>query len=455
MPSIGVKLYSVFFKLLLRHRMNNTGVSGSSIKDGHGVTSRANSTGVPANASFVDGVATKDINIDPFTSLSLRIFLPQTVLPRDQIAQVTAADVLGFVRGHDSVLEKEWETEENKGQIYRRDDAKKPSSGGGWVADHKSAAESMPPAGYQGYLPANSVRNHKKLPIVLQFHGGGFVIGSKDSPSNDLFCRRMAKLCNAIVIAVGYRLAPEHKFPAAFDDGFEALKWLATQANLAQCNKSLEHVPSGYFYKGSEMYRELVDSFGDNVVEPWLAAHGDPSRCLLLGVSNGSNIADHVARRYVKSRSSLEPLKLIGQALMYPFFFGKVPTPSEIKLSNSYFFDKASCLLAWKLFLPDGSVEDHPAANPLLVDEGFPTKQMPPTLTVVAELDWMKDRAIAYTDALRKSQVEATVVEYTDAVHEFATLDILVNTRQAEACAEEIAIWIKKHAAFRGSELAY
>lgn len=140
---------------------------------------------------------------------------------------------------------------------------------------------------------------------------------------------------------------------------------------------------------------------------------------------------------------------------MYPFFFGKVPTPSEIKLSNSYFFDKASCLLAWKLFLPDGSVEDHPAANPLVVDEDFPRKRMPPTLTVVAELDWMKDRAIAYTDALRKAHVEATVVEYTDAVHEFATLDILVNTRQAEACAEEIAIWMKKHSSLRGSEMSY
>lgn len=280
MPSIGVKLYSVFFKLLLRHRMLNTGVSGN--KDGHGVTSRANTTTTPANASFVDGVATKDINIDPFTSLSLRIFLPQTVLPRDQIAQVTAADVLGFVRGHDSVLEREWETEENRGQNHRREEAKngsvgkKSPSGGGWDSDQKLADSIQP--GYQGYLPANSVRNHKKLPIVLQFHGGGFVIGSKDSPSNDLFCRRMAKLCNAIVIAVGYRLAPDHKYPAAFDDGFEALKWLAKQANLAQCNKSLEHVPAGYFYRGSEMYRELVDSFGDNVVEPWLAAHGDPSR---------------------------------------------------------------------------------------------------------------------------------------------------------------------------------
>ncbi|KAL3701073.1 hypothetical protein R1sor_019095 [Riccia sorocarpa] len=309
---------------------------------------------------------------------------------------------------------------------------------------------------YQGYLPAKSVRNHKKLPTVVQFHGGGFVIGGKDSASNDAFCWRMAKLCNAIVIAVGYRLAPEHKYPAAFEDGLEALTWLSKQANLTQCNKSLEHVPSGFFHKGSEMYRELVDSFGENAVEPWLAAHGDHTRCVLLGVSNGSNIADYISRQLVNSGSRLEPLKVVGQALMYPFVYGKVPTHSEIKLANSYFFDKPSCLLAWKLFFPeDEAEEDHPAANPLIVDPSLPLKGMPPTLTVVAELDWMKDRAVAYAELLRKAHVEAQVLEYKDAVHEFATLDILVNTRQAEACAEEIAIWIKKHTSGRGTEMSY
>ncbi|BFI25543.1 protein MpGID1L1 [Marchantia polymorpha subsp. ruderalis] len=441
MPSIGVKLYSVFFKLLLRHRMLNTGVSNT--KDGYGTISRANATGIPANASFVDGVATKDINIDPFTSLSLRIFLPQSVLPRDQIRQLTAADVLGFVRGHETQMEKEWENAYRKGQNLK-------SLSGEWKGDLTQSTV------YQGYLPAKSVRNHKKLPIIVQFHGGGFVIGSKDSASNDMFCRRMAKLCNAIVIAVGYRLAPEHKYPAAFEDGFEALTWLAKQANLAQCNKSLEHVPSGYLHKGSEMYRELVDSFGENAVEPWLAAHADPSRCVLLGVSNGSNIADHICRRLVKAGSVLEPLKVVAQTLMYPFFLGKVPTHSEIKLANSYFFDKSSCLLAWKLFLPDECPdEDHPAANPLIIDPEFPLKRMPPTLTVVAELDWMKDRAVAYSEALRKAHVEAPVLEYKDAVHEFATLDILVNTRQAEACSEEIAVWIKKYTSGKDTEFSY
>ncbi|KAF8643409.1 hypothetical protein HU200_066893 [Digitaria exilis] len=70
---------------------------------------------------------------------------------------------------------------------------------------------------------------------------------------------------------------------------------------------------------------------------------------------------------------------------------GSVPTRSELKLANSYFYDKSSCLLAWKIFLPEGEFNlDHPAANPLVPGRGPPLKLMPPTLTVVAELDWMK-----------------------------------------------------------------
>ena len=70
--------------------------------------------------------------------------------------------------------------------------------------------------------------------------------GSKDSSANDLFCKRLAKVCDAIVIVVGYHLAPENKFLAAFDDGFKAVQWLAKQTNLAECNKYLLHVPKGY-----------------------------------------------------------------------------------------------------------------------------------------------------------------------------------------------------------------
>lgn len=110
--------------------------------------------------------------------------------------------------------------------------------------------------------------------MIVQFHGGGWVSGSKDSVANDFFCRRIATLCDAVVVAVGYRLAPESRYPAAFEDGLKVLHWLAKQANLAECSKSL----GGKKLDGGRNRHIVVDSFGASMVEPWLAAHGNPSR---------------------------------------------------------------------------------------------------------------------------------------------------------------------------------
>lgn len=247
MPGVGVKLYSVFFKLLLKQRLSNT---GNSSNEGYSLIPLASNVSTPANSAFVDGVATKDVNIDPFTSLSLRIFLPQSALPNH-----SRAVFVGKVEQD----EFGWDSHRNQQQLDVRD---------GQGQAH----------GYHGYVPSHTDSNHKKLPVMLQFHGGAFISGAKDTLANDIFCRRMAKACNVIVIAVGYRLASEHKCPAAYEDGLGALNWLAKQANLAECSKSATHVPAGFMHKGSDSYKELVDSFGNSVLEPWIAAHGDVTR---------------------------------------------------------------------------------------------------------------------------------------------------------------------------------
>eukprot|EP01018_Ginkgo_biloba_P002686 Gb_08263 [translate_table: standard] len=529
MPSVGVKLYSVIFKLLLKHRLQNQ--TNATEQDAHGITSRSGSNAVPANAAFIDGIATKDIHIDTFTSLAVRIFLPESSLPPEQVSDPLQTGFFGTVRKESRLFMKDADVGSDlKTENLGTDRSSRRSSYGGVIntslgglqeSNRRSsyggigekerdslrerlgnvaeavedplekdgllsngarlghgrmnnntkeieavgrkadAGKRVDGGNYRGYLPANSQFMHRRLPIIMQFHGGGFVAGSKDSAANDLFCRRLAKLCDAIVIAVGYRLAPENRYPAAFDDGFEALRWLGKQANLAECSKSLAHIPKGYLRNDSDLYRadghrEIVDTFGASMVEPWLAAHGDPSRCVLLGVSCGANIADYVARKAVQAGKLLEPVKVVAQVLMYPFFIGTVPTHSEIKLANSYFYDKATCILAWKLFLPEEEFSlDHVAANPLVPGREPPLKLMPPTLTVVAELDWMRDRAIAYSEALRKVNIDAPVLEYKDAVHEFATLDILLKSRQAEACSEDIAIWVKKYISLKGHEFSY
>ncbi|XP_073525599.1 uncharacterized protein [Phyllobates terribilis] len=415
MPSVTVKLYSVLFKLRLKHSLHNRIQSlsdeNSNCKpDSFGISTRPEETVASANPVFTDGVATKDIHIDAFSSLTVRIFLPDSALSSNHIS---------------------------------------PNSNAGCDS-----------GAYRGYLPSiEKKRNQfRKLPVIVQFHGGGFVSGSNDSVANDFFCRRIAKLCDAIVVAVGYRLAPESRYPAAFEDGWKVLNWLAKQANLAECSKSLVvKARGGGEGKKVDPRRQIVkETFGASMVEPWLAAHGDPSRCALLGVSCGSNIADYIARKSIEESRHLSPLKVVAQILLYPFFMGTIPTQSETTLSNSYFYDKPTSLLAWKLLLPDHDFSlDHRAANPLLPGAGPPLKLMPPTLTVVAEHDWMRDRAIHYSEALRRENVDAPVLEYKDSVHEFATLDILLKTPQAQACAEDVAIWVKKYISVRGHEFSY
>lgn len=163
-----------------------------------------------------------------------------------------------------------------------------------------------------------------------------------------------------------------------------------------------------------------------------------------------------MAQKAVEAGNLLDPVKVVAQVLMYPFFIGSSPTRSEVKLANSYFYDKSMCKLAWKLLLPEEDFNlDHPAANPLNPGRRLPLRCMPPTLTVVAQHDFMRDRAIAYSEELRKVNVDAPVLDYKDAVHEFATLDVLLQTPQAQACAEDVAIWVKKYISLRGHEFSY
>lgn len=228
MPGLAVKLYGVLFKFHLKHTLQNLIRSSLGDSNPFGITSRPNEVIAAANPSFSEGhgIATKDIHIDPLSSLSVRIFLP---------------DVISESSTHDN----------NDTGIYR------------------------------GYLPSvgNRRENCRKLPVVLQLHGGGFVSGSNNSVANDIFCKRIAKLCDVIVIAVGYRLAPENRYPAAFEDGLKVLNWLAKQANLADCSKSIGNTRHfGGDLRRSDVNRQLSDGFGASMIEPWLATHGDPSR---------------------------------------------------------------------------------------------------------------------------------------------------------------------------------
>ncbi|CAN6362687.1 unnamed protein product [Urochloa humidicola] len=244
------------------------------------------------------------------------------------------------------------------------------------------------------FLPSSAkpskpaISSSSALPVIVFFHGGGFAFLSAASPAYDAACRRIARYANAAVLSVDYRRAPEHKFPAPYDDGLAALRFLDDPANH-------HHLAAG-------------------------AARLDASRCYLAGDSAGGNIAHHVARRY--AASSFRNVRLAGLIAIQPFFGGEERTPAELRLGGAapiVSVDRADWM--WRAFLPPGAGRDHEAANfahPAAA-EGIDSPSFPPVLLAVGGFDPLQDWQRRYGEMLRARGKEVRVVEYPDAIHAF------------------------------------
>lgn len=152
------------------------------------------------------------------------------------------------------------------------------------------------------YKPQNSAKQNKnKFPVVVFLHGGGFCFGSRTWPHLHNCCMRLASSLQALVVAPDYRLAPEHRLPAAVDDAVEAVRWLQRQA------------------------LSLNEGNGD----VWLNGDVDFDRVFIVGDSSGGNIAHHLAVRFGFDPMDIEPVRVRGYVLLAPFFGGVVRTKSE------------------------------------------------------------------------------------------------------------------------------
>ncbi|KAL5570171.1 hypothetical protein UlMin_026746 [Ulmus minor] len=174
------------------------------------------------------------------------------------------------------------------------------------------------------FLPAQALNQNSssttKLPLIIYFHGGGFILLRASDSINHDFCCDLAAQVSAVVVSLEYRLAPEHRLPAAYDDAVEAL----------------------HFIKGSD--------------DVWLRDFADLSKSY------------HAGFRASLAVDELEPLKIHGLLLHHPFFGGAKRTESELRLVNNPTLPLSGSDLMWDLALPIGVDRDHKYSNPTVGD---------------------------------------------------------------------------------------
>ncbi|CAE6254373.1 unnamed protein product [Arabidopsis arenosa] len=233
------------------------------------------------------------------------------------------------------------------------------------------------------YLPSSAVNagvSSQKLPLVVYYHGGGFILCSVDMQAFHDFCSEMARDLNAIVVSPSYRLAPEHRLPAAYDDGIEALEWIKTSD------------------------------------DEWIKSHADFSNVFLMGTSAGGNLAYNVGLRSVDSVSDLIPLQIRGLILHHPFFGGEERCGSEIRLVNDQVCPPIVTDVMWDLSLPVGADRDHEYSNPTVRDGSEDLEKIGrlrwKVMMIGGEDDPMIDRQIDVAKLMKKKGVEV-VEQYT------------------------------------------
>lgn len=237
------------------------------------------------------------------------------------------------------------------------------------------------------------------LPVVVFFHGGGWVLSSVDG--HDSLTRRIANLTGALVVSVEYRLAPEFPFPAPFNDCYDATAWLA------------EHAAE------------------------WA---GDPKRLAVCGDSAGGNLAAAVALR-----ARDEGLALAAQALVYPCIDSEQdPYPSMDENGTGYGLEAAGMVWFWNHYVP----AQH-RANPYAVPaRAADVSRLPPTLVQTADFDPLRDEAEVYADRLDHAGVDTTLTRYPGVVHGFVSRYHLMS--RADQAHQELAKFLQTHLTGRG-----
>lgn len=233
---------------------------------------------------------------------------------------------------------------------------------------------------YRLYRPATPGPH----PIVVYFHGGGWVLG--DEQSDDPFCRDMCRRCDMIFVSVGYRHAPEHRFPTAAEDGYAATRWIAEHA------------------------AELGGKVGALMVAGWSA---------------GGNIAA-VTCQLARDRGGPE---IAGQLLISPVTDCRFDRPSYVDNGANYFLTRSLMYWFWDLYCSPADRTD-PRVAPL---RGNPAN-LPPAYVVTSEFDPLRDEGVAYAEGLAAAGVRVEQLKAHGHFHSsFTMVDVVITGASGRA----------------------
>lgn len=228
-------------------------------------------------------------------------------------------------------------------------------------------------------------RGAERLPVLIYFHGGGFVVNSVDT--HDRLLRLLAVHSGAVVCAVRYSLAPERRFPHQHDEALAALRWVAAEGEI----------------------------YGI-----------DPERIAVGGDSAGANLALGLA---LVARAPEEPRVTFG-LLFYGMFAHDFDTASHRRFGHGrYGLTTARMRWYWQQYLGSAATPDDPRVSPLLAD----LRGLPPLFLLAADLDCLRDDTLRLAERLAEAGVPHRLAVYDGLPHSFATM-----TRQVDLAGRAV-----------------
>lgn len=257
------------------------------------------------------------------------------------------------------------------------------------------------PVGPSGQVSIRIVRPHGNqdvLPAVLYYHGGGWVLGDKDT--HDRLVREIANGANVAVVFVNYTPSPEARYPVAIEEAYGALRWVA------------ENGPS-----------LKIDS----------------SRLAVAGDSVGGNMAIAVSL-LAKERGGPD---LRYQVLFYPVTDANFDTVSYHQFEEGYFLTREAMKWFWNHYAPEEADREKITASPLRasVDQ---LRGLPPALVITGEADVLRDEGEAYARKLIAAGVPVTATRYLGIIHDFVMLNVVTETSAARAAIAQANDLLRK-----------